>query len=85
MFFFFSAPLQVFARMVLANIVLLLRHVMTGIGAYLYIIWGIWLRHCLNNRQEEYYLWWPHFWNFPEIIRIGSKDKGENGVAKKSN
>ncbi|KAB8278806.1 ceramidase [Aspergillus minisclerotigenes] len=60
-------------------------HVMTGIGAYLYIIWGIWLRHCLNNRQEEYYLWWPHFWNFPEIIHIGSKDKGENGVAKKSN
>ncbi|RLM00482.1 hypothetical protein CFD26_107948 [Aspergillus turcosus] len=45
-------------------------HVMTGIGAYLYIIWGIWLRHCLNKRQEEYDLWWPHFWNFPEIVRI---------------
>ncbi|KAK9564704.1 alkaline ceramidase ydc1, variant 2 [Aspergillus fumigatus] len=43
-------------------------HVMTGIGAYLYIIWGIWLRHCLNGRQEEYELWWPHFWNFPEIV-----------------
>ncbi|KAE8354071.1 ceramidase [Aspergillus coremiiformis] len=61
-------------------------HLMTGIGAYLYIIWGIWLRHCLNNRQEEYQLWWPNFWNFPEIIRTtSSKDKGENGVAKKSN
>ncbi|EAW10660.1 ceramidase [Aspergillus clavatus NRRL 1] len=44
-------------------------HVMTGVGAYLYIIWGIWLRHCLNDRQEEYHLWWPHFWNFPEIVR----------------
>ncbi|OJJ40500.1 hypothetical protein ASPWEDRAFT_55894 [Aspergillus wentii DTO 134E9] len=44
-------------------------HIMTGLGAYLYIIWGIWLRHCLNQRQEEYYLWWPHFWNFPEVVR----------------
>ncbi|KAB8079119.1 ceramidase [Aspergillus leporis] len=60
-------------------------HLMTGIGAYLYIVWGIWLRHCLNGRQEEYYLWWPHFWNFPEVIRVSSKDKDQNGVAKKSN
>ncbi|KAE8391381.1 ceramidase [Aspergillus alliaceus] len=60
-------------------------HVMTGIGAYLYIIWGIWLRHCLNKRQEEYRLWWPHFWNFPEILRSSFKDKRENGAVKKSN
>ncbi|KAF7131249.1 hypothetical protein CNMCM5793_004378 [Aspergillus hiratsukae] len=57
-------------------------HVMTGIGAYLYIIWGIWLRHCLNKRQEEYYLWWPHFWNFPEIVRI--RTGPGNRPAKKS-
>lgn len=57
-------------------------HVMTGIGAYLYIIWGIWLRHCLNGRQEEYELWWPHFWNFPEIVPV-STDSGSR-PAKKS-
>jgi dihydroceramidase len=55
---------------------------MTGIGAYLYIIWGIWLRHCLNGRQEEYELWWPHFWNFPEIVPA-STDSGSR-PAKKS-
>lgn len=46
---------------------------MTGIGAYLYIIWGIWLRHVLNNQQDEYMLIWPHFWNFPEIVRAPVK------------
>jgi dihydroceramidase len=24
---------------------------MTGTGAYFYIQWGIWLRHCLNGKQ----------------------------------
>ncbi|KGO37983.1 Ceramidase [Penicillium expansum] len=60
-------------------------HIMTGIGAYLYITWGIWLRHCLNNRQEEYHLRWAHFWHIPEVIRT-SGGPSENGVsrAKKS-
>ncbi|KAJ5415761.1 hypothetical protein N7465_004456 [Penicillium sp. CMV-2018d] len=60
-------------------------HIMTGIGAYLYITWGIWLRHCLNNRQEEYHLRWAHFWQIPEVIRT-SGGSSENGVsrAKKS-
>lgn len=44
-------------------------HLMTGIGAYLYIIWGIWLRHILNKEQDQYTLVWPHVWSFPEIIR----------------
>ncbi|CRG84888.1 Alkaline ceramidase 3 [Talaromyces islandicus] len=48
-------------------------HLMTGIGAYLYIVWGIWLRHVLNKRQDEYMLIWPHFWNFPEIVRAPIK------------
>ncbi|CRL23607.1 unnamed protein product [Penicillium camemberti] len=60
-------------------------HIMTGIGAYHYITWGIWLRHCLNNRQEEYHLRWAHFWQIPEVIRT-SGGSSENGVsrAKKS-
>lgn len=34
-------------------------HLMTGTGAYCYIVWGIWLRHCLNGKQNEYDLEWP--------------------------
>ncbi|KAI2918451.1 hypothetical protein CBS63078_3013 [Aspergillus niger] len=60
-------------------------HLMTGLGAYMYLVWGIWLRHCLNNRQEEYHLWWPRIWNIPEVLRTGAPGKGANGVAKKSN
>ncbi|CAG8945338.1 unnamed protein product [Penicillium salamii] len=45
-------------------------HVMTGIGAYLYIVWGIWLRHCLNNRQDEYHLRWARFWHIPDVVRV---------------
>ncbi|KAL5359600.1 ceramidase [Aspergillus floccosus] len=60
-------------------------HLMTGIGAYMYIVWGTWLRHCLNKRQDEFHLWWPHYWNFPEILRTNIGSKGaENGTAKKS-
>jgi len=45
------------------------RHLMTGTGAYFYITWGIWLRHCLNGRQEEYDLVWPSVWSLPEVVR----------------
>ena len=55
---------------------------MTGIGAYLYIIWGIWLRHCLNGRQDEYQLWWPHFWNFPDVLRTGRRAGEADGPGK---
>lgn len=57
---------------------------MTGIGAYLYIIWGIWLRHCLNNKQDEYHVRWARFWHIPEIILLdrttpsSGKDLGQN-------
>jgi len=40
---------------------------MTGTGAYYYIVWGIWLRHHLNYKQNEYELDWPNFWTVPEI------------------
>ncbi|MCJ1240020.1 hypothetical protein MMC14_008020 [Varicellaria rhodocarpa] len=55
-------------------------HIMTGIGAYFYITWGIWLRHCLNGRQEEYALVWPHLISLPEIVKAPDAD----GVSKKT-
>lgn len=54
---------------------------MTGIGAYLYITWGIWLRHCLNNEQDKYHLRWVHFWQIPEVVRT-SDVPSESAVAR---
>ncbi|KAF4976957.1 hypothetical protein FDECE_18413 [Fusarium decemcellulare] len=49
-------------------------HLMTGL-AYYYIVWGIWLRHCLNNRDDEYALHWPKtVTSIPEVRRV--KDRG---------
>lgn len=43
---------------------------MTGTGAYFYITWGVWLRHCLNGRQDEFELRWPSiFTSLPVVVR----------------
>ena len=59
---------------------------MTGIGAYCYIVWGIWLRHCLNGRQDEYELYWPSFLTIPEVYRVSTKplQVQHNGDARKT-
>ena len=44
-------------------------HLMTGTGAYYYIMWAIWLRHCLNGRQDEYHMDWPRLWSLPAVVR----------------
>jgi dihydroceramidase len=44
---------------------------MTGTGAYFYIVWCIWLRHCLKERQDEYELRWPSiFSSLPEVVSV---------------
>jgi dihydroceramidase len=63
---------------------------MTGIGAYMYIVWGIWLRHCLNFRQDEYQLVWPGLTAVPVIVKQdklhinGHANGYPNGAAKRS-
>ncbi|KAI9881028.1 MAG: hypothetical protein M1830_008910 [Pleopsidium flavum] len=61
------------------------QHIMTGIGAYFYITWGVWLRHCLNGRQNEYTLNWPRLLSLPEIVRSGDSNGIPvlNGIVKK--
>lgn len=56
---------------------------MTGLGAYCYIIWGIWLRHCLNGRQDEYDMAWPALWRLPEIVKVRGEGSIPNGPGKK--
>jgi len=66
-------------------------HLMTGVGAYCYIIWGIWLRHILNGHRERYTLIWPKIYQIPEIVRMTDSPIGNgqvsaaNGSLKKSN
>jgi dihydroceramidase len=65
---------------------------MTGVGAYFYLVWAIWLRHCLNGRQEEFELRWPSIYSLPEVVSasayLGPKTSGYlkflNGHAKKN-
>ena len=59
------------------------RHLMTGTGAYFYITWGIWLRHCLNGRQDEYDLAWPSLWSLPEVVRVRSMNGDAGGGLSK--
>ncbi|KAF1984797.1 dihydroceramidase [Aulographum hederae CBS 113979] len=62
-------------------------HIMTGVGAYYYIVWGIWLRHCLNGKHDEYDLVWPNiFLRVPVVVRREGPNKAsyQNGSAKKS-
>ena len=45
-------------------------HILTGTGAYFYITWGIWLRHCLNGKADEYVLVWPRLLtSLPEVVK----------------
>ncbi|KAM5431442.1 alkaline ceramidase ydc1 [Microsporum ferrugineum] len=62
-------------------------HLLTGIGAYMYITWGIWLRHCLNGRQDDYRLHWPRLYNAADIVRVQdtSKPSTPEGYAEKLN
>ncbi|KAK5168093.1 alkaline ceramidase ydc1 [Saxophila tyrrhenica] len=57
-------------------------HVMTGFGAYCYIQWGIWLRHCLNGRQDEFEMVWPAWWSVPRVEKVAVA--GNGSVSKKT-
>jgi dihydroceramidase len=51
---------------------------MTGVGAYFYITWGIWLRHCLRGEQDDYELIWPRLvTSLPVVVR--RKEAAING------
>lgn len=56
---------------------------MTGTGAYFYIVWGIWLRHCLNGKQDQYELHWPHIWTLPSVNLAKRAANGSSIETKK--
>ncbi|KAK7535757.1 ceramidase [Phyllosticta citribraziliensis] len=58
-------------------------HLMTGTGAYFYIVWGIWLRHCLNDKQDDYELHWPNFFTMPLVVRREQRSQLNGSATKK--
>ena len=75
------------STLILSEMLIVTRHLMTGWGAYCYIVWGIWLRHCLSQRQDEYKFVWKHFYQLPEVIKAdlttGEGRSVQNGRLKK--
>ena len=32
-------------------------------------VWGVWLRHCLNGKQDEYDMIWPSWFSAPVVVK----------------
>ena len=59
-----------------AVLTLLHRHLLTGVGAYFYITWGIWLRYVLSGRRKDFKLVWPSLvTSFPELVEAPSQKR----------
>ncbi|OJJ46962.1 hypothetical protein ASPZODRAFT_1863333 [Penicilliopsis zonata CBS 506.65] len=50
-------------------------HIMTGIAAYFNLTWSIWLRYCLNGKQDEVELVWPSLFCVPIVERTRRKQQ----------
>lgn len=69
-------------------------HIFTGLGAYYFIIWRVWLTRCLDGSERDFMLDWPSpFTSVPKVVpRPGSARKtvgnehanGVNGSSKKA-
>lgn len=69
-------------------------HIFTGLGAYYFIIWRVWLERCLDGGEAEYRLYWPS--TFSSVPRVLPRDglaaqkngrangRGVNGHSKKT-
>lgn len=60
-------------------------HIFTGLGAYYFIIWRVWLERCLDGGEAEFLLHWPStLMSVPRVrSRQGYTANGtRNGLAK---
>ncbi|KAI0478666.1 ceramidase-domain-containing protein [Xylariaceae sp. FL0804] len=44
-------------------------HLMTGIGAYFYIVWRVWIHRLLAGDEDKYRLYWPSLLSLPQLLR----------------
>ncbi|KAL2068082.1 hypothetical protein VTL71DRAFT_16180 [Oculimacula yallundae] len=55
-------------------------HIFTGIAAYFNLTWAVWLRYCLDGRQDEVGLEWPSVWrSVPVVVRRGMGNGDRDG------
>lgn len=53
---------------------------MTGVAAYFNLTWAIWLRYCLNGKQDDVELVWPSIsTSVPVVVRRDGKEGVEKG------
>ncbi|KAI2620780.1 alkaline dihydroceramidase [Xylaria nigripes] len=45
-------------------------HLMTGIGAYYYIVWRLWIHKCLDGDEDKFQLYWPSVYQLPEVRTV---------------
>lgn len=50
-------------------------HLMTGIGAYYYITWRVWIHHCLEGNEDKFRLKWPSIFSIPEVVSVEDAKK----------
>lgn len=56
------------------------RHIMTGVAAYINLVWNIWMRYALYGRRDEVELVWPSMvFSIPEVVKK-DKSKGKGKV-----
>lgn len=66
-----------FVHLSVRNALTFHRHIFTGIAAYFNLTWAIWLRYCLDDRQDEVELSWPSVLSsVPLVVR----KRGKNGT-----
>ncbi|RPA85718.1 alkaline phytoceramidase [Ascobolus immersus RN42] len=59
-------------------------HLLTGLGGYYYIVYGIYLRRCLNGDLDEYELVWPsYFTSLPSVMKKPGVKR--HGMLRKTN
>lgn len=71
-------------------------HIFTGIGSYILIVWGQYLRTIMDGREQYYVLVWPHCFKLPSVdlkTKVEAKRRkgatiipiGKNGEASEMN
>ncbi|KAI0907890.1 alkaline dihydroceramidase [Ustulina deusta] len=53
-------------------------HLMTGIGAYYYIVWRVWIHRCLDGDEDKFRLYWPSVYYLPEVRTVDDLPLGED-------
>lgn len=55
-------------------------HLFTGLGAYYFIVWRIWLEKCLDGSEHDFTLVWPSpLTSVPEVVPVEATSSS-NGV-----